>query len=118
MNNPKSADKKNWLAYFSSFFSNVLFSVRIETKESKQENIKRIAITAVNSSTILASEKLAIWKEVITKRQKPSKFVLELRIYWDVLLDIKLFMLLLKELEGAFYNLFQFVLTSARPCDK
>lgn len=72
----------------SSRFSRIGSEVLIEEKEKKQETVSSNAIMEVSSSIICVSVRLAIRKEVITKRQKPSRLAEVLRICCDVLFAI------------------------------
>ena len=53
-----------------------------------QEKVSNNAITEVNSSSILVSALLVIWKDVITKRQKPNRFAEVLNICCEVVFAI------------------------------
>lgn len=75
-------------AIFSKRCSLILFSVRIEIKEKKQEQVNNSAMMEVNSSIKLDAEVPVICTDVITKRQKPKRFAAVLKICWEVLFAI------------------------------
>lgn len=60
----------------------------MDTNENMQENVSSIAIIEVNSSMILVSLLLVMFKEVITKRQKPKRFADVFNICCEVLFAI------------------------------
>jgi hypothetical protein len=53
-----------------------------------QEKVSNIATIDVNSSIIWVSTRFAICKEVITKRQNPSRVADVFRMCWEVLFAI------------------------------
>jgi hypothetical protein len=65
------------------------FSVRMDWKERIQLAMSSTAATPVSSSNTLASVRSAIFKEVITMRQKPSKLLDVLRICGDLELGMR-----------------------------
>lgn len=72
----------------SSFRSRSGFLVRMETKENMQDPVSRIATMEVSSSIKWVSSGLAICREVMIKRQNPSRLAEVLRMCGDVLLAI------------------------------
>lgn len=85
---PTSAVKKRYSAIVSRRLSRSGFFVRIDTKENIQEAVNRIATIDVNSSIKWVSIGLAIWREVMIKRQNPSRFAEVFKIWGEVLLAI------------------------------
>jgi len=81
---PVSEIMKNQSAVVSNRFSHAGFFALSEKKEKKQENVRNIAITDMNSSISVVAVRLVIWSEVITKRQNPSRFTEVLRICCEV----------------------------------
>jgi len=68
----------------------MMFFVRREANEKKQEEISDIAITDVNSSIRLDAALSLTCNEVITKRQKPKRVADVFKICWDVLFAINI----------------------------
>jgi len=62
--------------------------VRIATKENIQENVSKMETIDVSSSMKWVSIGLAICREVMIKRQNPSRFADVFNIWGDVLLAI------------------------------
>jgi len=62
--------------------------VRIDKKENRQEKMSINAMIEVNSSTRLASEKLEMCNDVITKRQKPRRFAAVFKMCSDIFFDM------------------------------
>ena len=60
----------------------------MDTNENMQENVSNIAIIEVNSSMRLVSFLFAMFKEVITKRQKPKRFADVFKICCEVVFAI------------------------------
>jgi hypothetical protein len=76
---------------FSSFRSRSRFVVRIETKENIHEPVSRMATIEVSSSIKCVSSGLAICRDVMIKRQNPSRLAEVFRICGEVLLAMELF---------------------------
>lgn len=91
INTPISAIRNKLSAILSSRLSLAVFVVLIERYEKIQENVSTVATTDVNSSVRCLSVRLAICKEVITKRQKPKRFAAVFNICGDVLFAIAAF---------------------------
>lgn len=85
---PTSAVKKRYSAIVSRRLSLSGLFVRIETNENIHEAVNRIATIDVNSSIKWVSNGLAMCREVMIKRQKPSRFADVFRIWGEVLLAI------------------------------
>lgn len=60
----------------------------MDLNEKIHENVSITATQQVNSSSMRVSVKLAMCKDVITKRQNPHKFADVFKICWDVLFAI------------------------------
>jgi hypothetical protein len=62
----------------------------MEKNENKQEKVSNKATMEVNSSITLDAALLVTCRDVITKRQNPSRFADVGKICWDVLLAISI----------------------------
>src|SRR5665648_743280 len=82
----ESMNKKS--AIVSNRFSLLLFFVRMEKNEKKQERVSIRATTEVNSSMRLDSILVLKCNEVITKRQNPKRFAEVFRMCCEVLLSL------------------------------
>ena len=60
----------------------------MDKNEKKQEKMKRIAATEVNSSIMLDTARSITWKDVITMRQNPKRLAEVLNMCWEVLFAI------------------------------
>ncbi len=74
----------------SSFRSRSGLLVRIETKENMHEPVSRIATMEVSSSMKWVSSGLAICREVMINRQKPSRLAEVFKMCGEVLLAMVL----------------------------
>ena len=79
---PTSEPINIYSAIVSSLLSFSGFALRSEKKEKIQEIESNNATTEVNSSMILVADLSDTCKEVITKRQKPSRLA-EVPKIWD-----------------------------------
>jgi hypothetical protein len=80
--------KNNHSARDSYFFSISGLEVRMEAKDSKQDNDSSSATMDENSSMMLVAAVLVTCRLVTTMRQKPNRLAAVLSICWDVLLGI------------------------------
>ena len=71
---------KNQSAAVSNLFSQTGLFDLSEKKEKKQENVRNMAITEMNSSMSVDAARSVMCNEVITSRQNPSRFTEVLRI--------------------------------------
>lgn len=88
---PIKETKKSLSAIFSKYCSFFISCVLIDKNERKLEAVSNNAIIEVYSSIRLFFELLVACNEVITKRQKPSRFAEVPRICCEVVLAILFF---------------------------